>query len=839
MTGPDSGQSAVQDGKAAVRVAIAASGALARTVFPVVELDDVEDWELWGGAPAEAQTRITKLSGTSVTVYLETGVWDFTVKGSKDGAVILQGTLPNQTINLEGEITLNFKVAPVLDETETGTVRITIELPGGHGITKAEVWKDDSLIEGGSKWEDGDTVIVEGDYPAGDYYFSVRLYKDAALYGVVSELVKVRANLISEGTYTLNAADLNIIYIISYDLDGGELASPNPGYYRSTDAAFELPMPTRKGYTFEGWHAETSGGPKAADIPQGTMGDKHFYAEWKIITYGISYVLGDEGSGDGGNPSNYTIEELPLTLKDPIPKGSFRFLYWYVEGSSDIPVTAIPVNSTGEKTYHAKWIPQYTVIFDPHNGSGQESTTHDKGYQVPKPTPDPQWGVSQFTGWYNAKSGGTKYEDAFWPHTLTGDITFHAQWKHPVTFHPLGGTSNGGASALEPKDVPAGETVAAPGTMTKTAGGIYLGEITGVDTLTVTFEGWYDNPAYSDDAWDFDQDTVNAPLDLYAKWSQPVVDIPIDPNKNIIENALAYINGHEAGSYTIVLDKAVSMSGSTPATINKANAVITLVGKGDEPTEISLTGTGSLFRVSAGELVLDNNITLVGSSSNNASLVRVEGSSAILTMKVGAMIKDNKSSGGGGGVYVNNGGSFTLDGGEISGNYAALDGGGVWVGVSSSFTMITGKISGNHVETTGYNLYGGGVVVFGSFIMEGGEISDNYVLSTSNVTSGGGVAVLNNNASFIMSDGTISGNYANRGGGVYVNGSGSFSKTGDSVICGDDDGDPENGNPTDNTATYGDTYGHAVYYTSGPRYRDKTLNSGDNISTSSDTGWGE
>jgi hypothetical protein len=88
LLGPESGVDFGPEGKAAVRVAIAASGALARTVFPVVELGDVTAWELWGGAPEGAQTQITKLSGTSETVYLETGVWDFTVKGSNGGGAV-------------------------------------------------------------------------------------------------------------------------------------------------------------------------------------------------------------------------------------------------------------------------------------------------------------------------------------------------------------------------------------------------------------------------------------------------------------------------------------------------------------------------------------------------------------------------------------------------------------------------------------------------------------------------------------------------------------------------------------------------------------------------------
>jgi len=112
-------------------------------------------------------------------------------------------------------------------------------------------------------------------------------------------------------------------------------------------------------------------------------------------------------------------------------------------------------------------------------------------------------------------------------------------------------------------------------------------------------------------------------------------------------------------------------------------------------------------------------------------------------------------------------GSFTMSGGEISGNTAERNGGGVYVS-SGNFTMSGGTISGNtsssRFSSSSSSNAGGGVYVSsGNFTMSGGTISDNIS------SYGGGVAVYG--GTFTMSDGTISGNkYANRGGGggVYV-----------------------------------------------------------------------
>jgi predicted outer membrane repeat protein len=179
--------------------------------------------------------------------------------------------------------------------------------------------------------------------------------------------------------------------------------------------------------------------------------------------------------------------------------------------------------------------------------------------------------------------------------------------------------------------------------------------------------------------------------------------------------------------------------------------------------------------------------------------------------------------------------------GTISGNYAKSNGGGVFVrGSNCSFTMEGGTISGNSAESTNDNYGGGGVSVttYATFIMSDGTISGNFTNS-----NGGGVFVNSSNGSFTMDGGTISGNSAERnGGGVYVKGS--FSKNG-GFIGGDNDNiaykdDPTNGTADDNTAKAGNTKGHAVFYTSGSRFRDTKLESEDNISTTntgSGSGW--
>ena len=187
--------------------------------------------------------------------------------------------------------------------------------------------------------------------------------------------------------------------------------------------------------------------------------------------------------------------------------------------------------------------------------------------------------------------------------------------------------------------------------------------------------------------------------------------------------------------------------------------------------------TTTTITIGAGQNVsLDlNGYTLTGSKDD--SVITVNGN---LTLDDTSENGDGKVTGGGGhtltaqpgnsyqvggGVYVAVDGSFTMEGGEISGNTATL-GGGVFIH-GGDVTMNGGAISENTVtdtDKTGSN--GGGVYISagplggeGSFTMTGGEISGN-----TSESMGGGVTV--STGIFTMTDGEISGNAAGDAGGV-------------------------------------------------------------------------
>lgn len=234
-------------------------------------------------------------------------------------------------------------------------------------------------------------------------------------------------------------------------------------------------------------------------------------------------------------------------------------------------------------------------------------------------------------------------------------------------------------------------------------------------------------------------------------WELHVSGTPTAPTSNISGNALIDVSS-TIGNLAIIGEG----SGATIDANQKGRVLY--VASNTSVTIKSVTLTGGGVPSSIGRNTVYNGLCVYVATSGN------------LTMKSGSSITGNTSAKAthGGGVY--NVGTFTMNGGTISGNLARTtgtgrnqiggDGGGVYN--KGTFTMNDGTISTNKAMSGGSGVYNDS----GTFTMNGGTISGNGVQEGSSIVfSGAGVM---NRATFNMYDGTISGNESTYyGGGVY------------------------------------------------------------------------
>ncbi|MFA6707963.1 MAG: InlB B-repeat-containing protein, partial [Sphaerochaetaceae bacterium] len=210
---------------------------------------------------------------------------------------------------------------------------------------------------------ESDTILLADPVKAGHSFEG--WFSDA---GFVTEVTSIPSG--STGNKTFYAKWSEIQYTITFDAQGGtvqtesKLVSPGETYGN-------LPVPTRTGYDFGGWY-DGIGGTGALYTSDTTVvltDDQTLYAKWTGITYTITYQL-NGGENHADNPSSYTIADTPVVLKDPSRAGH-SFNGWYTSSNfySGTETTGVAANSTGNKTFYAKWTANiYQVSFDANGG---------------------------------------------------------------------------------------------------------------------------------------------------------------------------------------------------------------------------------------------------------------------------------------------------------------------------------------------------------------------------------------------------------------------------------------------------------------------------------------
>ena len=160
--------------------------------------------------------------------------------------------------------------------------------------------------------------------------------------------------------------------------------------------------PERVGYSFKEW--------KPALPEKYPEKDTEYTAVWvKEWDYTITYEL-EGGTNAEENPAGYNVETETITLKDPVKTG-YTFAGWYKDGEFTDEITEIPQGFTGDITLYAKWLENYTIIYELDGGTN--APENPASYNVETETitlKDPAKAGYTFEGWYS-------------------NITLYAKWE--------------------------------------------------------------------------------------------------------------------------------------------------------------------------------------------------------------------------------------------------------------------------------------------------------------------------------------------------------------------------------------------------------------------------
>ena len=229
-------------------------------------------------------------------------------------------------------------------------------------------------------------------------------------------------------------------YMISYTLNNGYVSN-NPTSYTADHLPMTLMNPTRSGYTFIGWTGSNGNIPQTSvTISKGTTGNLSYTANWKQndeATYTISYML--NGGDVLGNPTSYTMDLLPIVLKNPTRNG-YTFTGW-TGSSGSIPQKTVIIQkgTTGNLSYTANWeknggfeeeIPNiiYRITYTLNGGSVSGNPAGYTEDGLPITLKNPIRDGYTFIGW-TGSNGSTPQMIVMIERGSTGNKSYTANWS--------------------------------------------------------------------------------------------------------------------------------------------------------------------------------------------------------------------------------------------------------------------------------------------------------------------------------------------------------------------------------------------------------------------------
>ena len=186
--------------------------------------------------------------------------------------------------------------------------------------------------------------------------------------------------------------------------------------------------PDPDGYDFIYWYSDPELKNRISQIKKGSYGDVTLYG--KVLKYYyLTYEL--NGGTKDNSRKKYTVETETFALGEASGREGYTFAGWYDNAEfAGEPVTEIPLGSTGDKTFYAKWIPNtYTVTYDAGEfgeGSVENGTkTHDVDFDLSTE----KFTRSGYTqdGWENVNGDVVSS-----PYTENADITLYPHWVEKV-----------------------------------------------------------------------------------------------------------------------------------------------------------------------------------------------------------------------------------------------------------------------------------------------------------------------------------------------------------------------------------------------------------------------
>jgi len=232
-----------------------------------------------------------------------------------------------------------------------------------------------------------------------------------------------------------------------------------------------LPVPTRDGYTFNGWFT-TATSNVAVTLDRSYNANATVVAQWTALP---TYTVIFDPNGGTVTPTSGTTGTDGRLTSLPVPERTgFNFDGWFTDATDGAEITT-DVEFTEDAVIFAQWtvmLPTYTITFNANGGAvePETATTETNGRLSTLPVPERD-GFS-FTGWFVDVSDAAGITANY---VFTADMTVTAKWSSSTSVlspdrNPVNVNPKDEVEFFAPATVFAGEFTAGPNPVNKQSG---------------------------------------------------------------------------------------------------------------------------------------------------------------------------------------------------------------------------------------------------------------------------------------------------------------------------------------------------------------------------------
>lgn len=396
-------------------------------------------------------------------------------------------------------------------EADKFTIKISALTTNSSGTTITNVG-DCSIgssatggVKEGTYYRDTQVILTAKAAPTG--YDFVGWYEGSNLVSTsLSFAVTLTANRTLVAKYKIKSYTVNAT---SEDTNKGTVSPAGQTVEHGANAiVVATPKPA---YNFAGWYNGTTKVSSNASYTFAVTANISLTAKFTIKTFTTTTA---NSTGGTASVNKSSVEYGGSAIWTATPSTGYNFSKWS-NGSTINPMTVSRITANTHIT-PVFVLKSYTVTWNPNGGTvDPTSTTKTHGStlgELPTPTraADAQYTYT-FKGWFTAATGGTQVSAST---TVTGNVTYYAQWTANIRSYTATFNGNGGGTP-------------SPSTITKTYGS-ELGTLPTCSRTGYTFLGWY--TASSGGTKISSTTKITGTVTYYAQWSINSYTLTYDAN---------------------------------------------------------------------------------------------------------------------------------------------------------------------------------------------------------------------------------------------------------------------------------------------------------------------